>query len=167
VLTSNGEFKASKVVFATNAYASHLLPSLKGLIVPTRGQVISTVPMREVFPFSFSVDDGEYMMQRKCDGRIVLGGFRRSVEGIRCRNCSVFSFLGEEKNIEDDSVCNPKIHENLVQFLGDLGVSPDKVEYEWTGIMGFSVDGYPIVGEFEKNAYIGMFAFCSAALVLC
>ena len=37
VMTSRGSVKASKVVFATNAYSQALLPEMKDLIVPTRG----------------------------------------------------------------------------------------------------------------------------------
>jgi hypothetical protein len=66
-------------------------------------------------------------------------------------------FKGEEKNISDDSVCHPKIHEQLLKFLKiNFGISKDQIEYQWTGIMGFTVDQYPLVGEFQKNAYIGM-----------
>lgn len=59
-----------------------MIPSLRDIIVPTRGQVIATRPLPIIFPFSFTIDDGEYMIQRKNDDRIVFGGFRRAVEGV-------------------------------------------------------------------------------------
>jgi len=141
--TSNGIISANRIVFATNAYVSALIPSLQEIISPTRGQVIATKPLPLLFPFSFSIDDGEYMIQRKNDGRIIFGGFRMSVKG-------------EEKNITDDSCYNPIVHNNILYFLEKFYSSKENlINYEWTGIMGFSVDGYPIVGEFEDNLYIG------------
>lgn len=44
VVTNRGSISCSRVVHATNAYASHLLPFLAGPdgIIPTRGQVMAT-----------------------------------------------------------------------------------------------------------------------------
>lgn len=39
VNTSRGSITAGKVVHATNAYASALLPELKGMITPTKGEL--------------------------------------------------------------------------------------------------------------------------------
>jgi len=44
VVTNRGSITCSRIVHATNAYASHLLPFLAGPegIIPTRGQVMAT-----------------------------------------------------------------------------------------------------------------------------
>lgn len=44
VVTNRGSITCARVVHATNAYASHLLPFLAGPegIIPTRGQVMAT-----------------------------------------------------------------------------------------------------------------------------
>lgn len=67
---------------------------------------------------------------------------------------------GAERNVMDDSVYNPLIHEKIIQFFETKFQQPRKnlIEYEWTGIMGFSVDGYPLVGEFQRDLFIGIFA---------
>ncbi|KAG1738549.1 FAD dependent oxidoreductase-domain-containing protein [Suillus lakei] len=42
ISTPRGTISCSRVIHATNGYASHLLPFLAGHIVPTRGQVMAT-----------------------------------------------------------------------------------------------------------------------------
>ena len=44
VKTPRGSIVASKVILATNAYTSHLLPKFADLIVPVRGQMSALVP---------------------------------------------------------------------------------------------------------------------------
>jgi glycine/D-amino acid oxidase-like deaminating enzyme len=39
VNTSRGSITATKVIHATNAYASALLPEMKGMITPTKGEL--------------------------------------------------------------------------------------------------------------------------------
>lgn len=46
VMTERGSVKAAKVVFATNAYTSTLLPEFTDKIVPTRGQCSVVVPTK-------------------------------------------------------------------------------------------------------------------------
>lgn len=46
VETERGSVKAAKVVFATNAYTSTLLPEFTNKIVPTRGQCSAVVPTK-------------------------------------------------------------------------------------------------------------------------
>ena len=85
-----------------------------------------------------------YAMQRP-DGRIVLGG---------CRNITPTM----EVNNDDDSVGSmvPEVSAALRSFLRKF---PDlanvKVESEWVGIMGFSIDRRPLIGQLaRKNEYI-------------
>ena len=40
VETNRGSVKAHHIVYATNAYTSHLIPQLKGIIKPVRGQIL-------------------------------------------------------------------------------------------------------------------------------
>jgi hypothetical protein len=65
------------VVYATNAYTPSLLPSLEGIITPVRGQVLATSPSSLQLPFSLCINDGfEYVIQRREDDRVILGGMR-------------------------------------------------------------------------------------------
>ncbi|MBD1999308.1 FAD-binding oxidoreductase [Leptolyngbya sp. FACHB-541] len=136
VHTPRGEIRAKFVVHATNAYARHLRPVLRDLIVPVRGQVIVTAPVPPLWNFDWITNHGyEYCLQRP-DGRIVLGG-------MRWRSPS------HEWNIEDDSQVEPSVSAGLRAFLPDHfeALRNVQVQGEWTGIMGFSPDDNPLVGE--------------------
>jgi glycine/D-amino acid oxidase-like deaminating enzyme len=136
IRTPRGEIGAKFVVHATNAYVRHLRPVLKDLIIPVRGQVIVTEPVPLLWDFDGITNHGyEYCLQRP-DGRIVLGG-------MRWRSPS------HEWNIEDDNQIEPAVSAGLRAFLPDHfeALRNVQVQGEWTGIMGFSPDDNPLVGE--------------------
>ncbi|KAJ4468796.1 FAD dependent oxidoreductase [Lentinula aciculospora] len=166
--TTRGSISCSYIVHATNAYASHLLPHLRGPsgIVPTRGQVVTVRASVPVEKFrgrpSWDANDGfEYWFPRPVTSThehplVVLGG-GREVE-------SRF-----EHGEIDDSRCNEVVGKILREFLP--GLFPGKFEarkqpeMEWTGIMGFTesmdpfvgpVDGYD-VSSIEHSNYKGQF----------
>ncbi len=135
VVTNRGTILADQVVHATNAWASHLLPFLKDIIRPVRGQVLVTKPVQPLWDFCFSTNfDYEYWMQRP-DGRIVLGGMRWKSPTM-------------EENIDDDSEINLSISVGLRNFLPEHfpALKNVSIEHEWTGIMGFSLDANPLIG---------------------
>ncbi len=135
VRTDRGEVAAARVVHATNAWASRLLPALEGLVVPVRGQVVVTEPVAALWPFGLSTNHGfEYWMQRP-DGRIVLGGMRWLTET-------------QEAGTADDTVVEPTVSAGLRAFLPRHfpALAGVRVEHEWTGIMGFTPDRAPLVG---------------------
>jgi glycine/D-amino acid oxidase-like deaminating enzyme len=134
--TNRGTIQADQVVHATNAWASHLLPFLNDIIKPIRGQVLVTEPVQPMWDFCFSTNfDYEYCIQRP-DRRIVLGG-------MRWRSPTM------EENIDDDSEVNPFVSRGLRSFLPSHfpALQTIQIEQEWTGIMGFSPDGNPLIGS--------------------
>lgn len=147
VHTTRGQVAARHVVLATNAYTSHLLPRMTGLIVPVRGQVCALVPPRDavLLPHSYAWVAGgadDYLIQRQDDGALILGGERLAVPG------------GQEGLSRDDQV-DPVIGRNLRRALastlklrpGSAAEAPElDATYEWTGIMGYSRDRHPWVG---------------------
>jgi len=84
--TDRGIVETSKVVLATNAYTSHLLPSMADLIVPCRGQMSALLPgkafsgsSRTKTSFAFigpKMDD--YLIQRpdESSAHLMFGGGR-------------------------------------------------------------------------------------------
>ncbi|KAK4702322.1 hypothetical protein P7C70_g3905, partial [Phenoliferia sp. Uapishka_3] len=136
VKTSRGNISAHRIVHATNAYASHLLPSLASgphCIVPTRGQVIAVTPSPSSNPrwtSAFSASESfEYFFQRKNGGPVILGGGR--------------AFAGPrfEYGIVDDGKVSKVVGGALREYLGDqfpkwFGEEEGKFGMEWTGIMG-------------------------------
>jgi glycine/D-amino acid oxidase-like deaminating enzyme len=123
------------VVHATNAWAPELLPALREVVQPVRGQVIVTAPAPPLWPFGLSTNHGyEYWMQRP-DGRIVLGGLR-------------WHTPTREEGTRDDTVVEPQVSAALHAFLPRRfpALAGIAVEHEWTGIMGFTPDRNPLVG---------------------
>lgn len=98
--TSRGTVAAKKVVFATNAYTSSLVPQYQGKIVPVRGTCCriaippgSQVPrLTNTYTLRLNAWDYDYLIPRG-DGSIVVGGARST-------------FIHDEKNwynVSDDS----------------------------------------------------------------
>ncbi|KAF9068891.1 FAD dependent oxidoreductase [Rhodocollybia butyracea] len=152
--TPRGSISCSYVVHATNAYASHLLPNLRGPsgIVPTRGQVVAVraaVSLNELGgKSSWDANDGlEYWFPRPVSSAaecplIILGGGREAEPRF------------EDDEI-DDSKCNEAVGKVLRDFLPELFPGKYKEgrepEMDWTGIMGFTFTKDPFVGPVSAS----------------
>ncbi|KAK9893691.1 FAD dependent oxidoreductase [Cystobasidium minutum MCA 4210] len=154
VRTSRGSVRTRGVVHATNAYASHLLPSLLKTsrpVVPCRAQVMAIRPKdsKKFWDTGFSYNEGfEYFFQRpdrKANGQaavpyIILGGGRSVAPAPH------------ELGVADDSELNPTVSAYLKSFLPthfpSLSATEEKqeIDFHWTGIMGFTPSRNPIVG---------------------
>jgi gamma-glutamylputrescine oxidase len=76
--TNQGTLRAGSLVVAVNAWSSTLIPELKDVITPVRGQVLAYAPTKPVFACGVGAgltSTGEYW-QQTLDGSIVLGGCR-------------------------------------------------------------------------------------------
>ncbi|KAK4164592.1 FAD dependent oxidoreductase [Cladorrhinum sp. PSN259] len=176
------EIKAKRVVLATNGYTAALLPSkFQGVIVPLRGQVTAQRPGSKMpkegldTTYSFIYDGGyEYMVTRqkgvgaRYEGDVIMGG--GLVRGEKSEGGMM------EFGITDDSRLNEGVSEYLrdtaVRYFGGENWGEDdgggRVRQEWTGIMGFSPDGFPLVGEVpgEKGLWVSA-SFQGHGMVLC
>ena len=155
LVTPRGSIKARKLVLATNGYSARLWPPLQGVIVPLRGQVTvqragDAMPQDGLATtYSFIHPSGyDYMISRPPDaddaGDIVIGGGLK-----RAKQQGLYEY-GDC----DDTTLNPVISEYLgdclPRFFGPNWGNDSKtgrVRDEWTGIMGYSADGLPLVGE--------------------
>ncbi|KAK2465036.1 hypothetical protein APHAL10511_003112 [Amanita phalloides] len=153
--TSRGTIDCTTVLHATNGYASHLLPHLSEPIIPTRGQIIAaevTTPSTQSVSLpregSWATSGDEYWFPRPnstaTSTTIILGGGRRLSPD-------------HEQNEINDGVLNPLIGGMLRTFLPRTfsGIEMEvKVMMEWTGIMGFTTTGHPLVGQVAEGQYI-------------
>jgi hypothetical protein len=79
--TARGTTKAKKVIYATNAYTSAVLPQYAGIIVPYRGQNSILVPLEKAHQPHLTYTrnlfhtpaNADYLVPRP-DGNIILGG---------------------------------------------------------------------------------------------
>ncbi|KAI8892982.1 FAD dependent oxidoreductase [Globomyces pollinis-pini] len=145
VHTDNQSISTKKVIYCTNGFTDDLLPEAK--ITPIKNQVIVTKPLKNIpFDFAITANSGyEYMSPRE-DGRIVMGGLR---------------FLATNADVgnADDASLSPKISNALATYLQSQFPeisSQVEIEEEWSGIMGWSQDRLPYVGELpdRQNEYI-------------
>jgi gamma-glutamylputrescine oxidase len=138
-LTSpQGNFKAKKVIMATNAFAKQLYPNLK--VVPGRGQVLVTklIP-RLKLKGTYHFNDGYYYF-RNVDGRVLFGGGRN------------IDFTAEET---PDFGHTDAVKQKLTNYLHNV-ILPGQnaeIDYWWSGIMGFGEELSPIVKQVEPNIF--------------
>ncbi|KAF1970690.1 FAD dependent oxidoreductase [Bimuria novae-zelandiae CBS 107.79] len=156
--TPRGKITAPTVILATNAYTAALLPNFADLIVPCRGQMSALFPPKNstLLPHSYGMvaalgqpaNNDDYLIQRPYSGvpnpaaHYMFGGGR---------GMGHLATIGAS----DDSVSDPDsaayLRRALLQVMkldGDTeGLTELKAAKEWTGIMGFSRDDHPWVGQ--------------------
>ncbi|EDP50890.1 hypothetical protein KXX16_001335 [Aspergillus fumigatus] len=154
--TPRGIIRARHVVHCTNAHVAHLVPGMKGLICPVRGQMSAQHPGVKFrtqgveHSWLFNYDRGfDYLTQLPPSpsdaGEMMMfgGGFSQS-EG------SGISDLGVSTDSELSLYADIHLSGALSAVFGheNWGAVPVRaVEQMWTGIMGFSADGFPWVGR--------------------
>lgn len=150
VHTDRGQILARDVVLATNAYTSHLLPAFTNIITPVRGQVASLVspdaeapiPILEHSHVWSIQEDGDpkesenYLVHRE-SGELILGGER---------NTTVEAGWATSDDGIVDPVVSRRLHTALRKQLTGFPESLPST-HEWTGIMGYSADNHPWVGQ--------------------
>jgi glycine/D-amino acid oxidase-like deaminating enzyme len=133
--------KAKQVILCTNAFARELMPELD--VVPGRGQVIVTKPIDEL-PFKgvFHFDEGYYYF-RNVGNRVLFGGGRN------------LDFEGEQTT---EFAPNQRILTKLEDLLRDM-ILPGRefeIEMQWSGIMAFGPERYPIVKRITPGLVAGV-----------
>jgi sarcosine oxidase subunit beta len=139
VVVDNEPILAGEVVLATNAWTPQLLPELPtGALVPARGQILVTQPLPPLLACPFGTNfDKEYGRQTP-GGQIVCGGYRR---------LDVDEGLGSYR----EEVTLPVLS-GIARCLTNLFPvlrGKARVVRAWSGIMGFTADGLPLIGRYE------------------
>ncbi|KAF5548752.1 FAD dependent oxidoreductase superfamily [Fusarium napiforme] len=156
VRTSRGSIRAKHVIHCTNGYSSHLIPGLVGNLYPLRG-TMSTQKLGPNFPraghnmswsqVSLGTYDAKtghihlglyYAQQNAKTGIMFLGGESQSLGGL---------LTSDDSNVADDArqtltSAAPKIWKDA---------APAEALNVWSGIMGFTADGMPIVGKLPQK----------------
>lgn len=174
--TPRGSIRAERVILATNGYTGYLYPPVRGIIVPLRGTVAAQRPGSGLpkeglgTTYSFIYGNGyEYMIFRPAGstfaGDLVIGGCSTKApeEGLY------------EWGTTDDSTMDPGIgqyvRDSAAEYFGSQWGEdhPDgRIRKQWTGIMGYSSQGFPLVGlvPHEKDLWIAA-SFQGSGMVLC
>jgi glycine/D-amino acid oxidase-like deaminating enzyme len=154
--TPRGPVRAAKVIHATNGYAGHLLPRLRGKVYPLRGTMSTQQApagfgqhgRQRAWSFIHSGDfDAEtqvfetglyYSNQNPNSNDIFIGGERAPIK---------------EMFVADDTVMTEAAKENISNVLpryfdkGWADGRPPEVRQAWSGILGFTGDRLPFVGS--------------------
>jgi gamma-glutamylputrescine oxidase len=140
VRTNKKRIKTDAVVLCTNAWSEQLFPWFKDKVSPTRGQIIVTEPVGHFLQPSYCSFVLDYFRQL-VDGRVLIGGFRN---------------VDVEREVGFSDEVNPIIHDKLEGFLNEHfpTLRGARIDYRWSGVMGFSADGYPLVGSLSEDPRI-------------
>ncbi|KAI1078920.1 DAO-domain-containing protein [Whalleya microplaca] len=160
VKSDRGDIECSRVVHATNAYSAAVEPSLRGLIYPTPHMCNKVVPPAifagsKALKNSYGVllpDGALFSINPRCttDGIVMFGG---SNPGQLKFN----EWLAEHpERCTDDGMSEIKVVTDAVkefadkEFEGWVDAVPGAgqlYDYSWSGIIGRSPDGVPLIGE--------------------
>jgi gamma-glutamylputrescine oxidase len=132
------DFSTHEVLFSTNAFTHSLLPELT--VTTARGQVIVTSPIPGLATKgTFHYDEGFYYW-RNLENRILIGGARNAAF---------------EEETTTDLSGSTTVKNALERFLQEH-LQPSyqyTIEYHWSGIMGFTDDKKPFVGQVKENVF--------------
>ena len=139
--TSQGVFEASKVIVATNAWTSELIPGVD--ITPGRGQIILVKPSEKIIYKGVYHAKKGYMYFRNLNGNLLLGGGRNL-------------FLQEETSLKMCTTSNVQAY--LESYIKEVLIPNQEftVLNRWSGIMAFSKSGdkSPLLYWEEPNLLI-------------
>lgn len=174
--TPRGRIMSQKVILATNGYTAYLHPAFQSIIVPLRGHMTAQIPGTALpkdglqTTYSFIYDNGyEYMVPRPRDSRlagdIMIGG------GLTMAPDEGLYEFGNTDDTATEPVIVDYLRQSTKRYFGqNWGEDrPDRrLRAAWSGIMGYSADGFPFVGQVpgERGLYIAA-SFQGLGMVLC
>jgi gamma-glutamylputrescine oxidase len=141
IRTNKTNIHAQMVVMATNGYSNLMNSYFSDKIFPTRGQILATEPvplfMEAPCYANFVLD---YFRQLPT-GEMIIGGFRQLQKDV-------------EKGYSDETsdVIQTALEKFLIEHIPP--VRKAKITHRWSGIMGFSVDGQPLIGALPQDQQI-------------
>ena len=172
VHTTRGMIASKRVILTTNGYTSHLAPSFSDLIVPVRGEMSSLMPPKSMRPASTNqplnhsyvfighgkqnINQDDYLVQRpfalvsgtaSTGGELMFGGGRSYASNAGLG-------VSDDSSVDDPAAAYLRRELNVVL---DLQNKDHELEatYEWSGIMGYSRDNSPWVGELKDELGLG------------
>ncbi len=133
--TPEGELTAAQVVVAADGALPALVPGLAARVRPRRLHMVATAahPRRVLDRPVYSRQGLDYVQQEP-GGRLLAGGF---------------SDLDAAASYTDREEGDPRVWERIERWLReDLGV-PEPATHRWVGVVGYSEERLPCVGELD------------------
>ncbi|CAG8066615.1 unnamed protein product [Penicillium salamii] len=172
VRSPRGEIRAKNVVHATNAYASSILSEYKNAITPVRGICshiesplgAETPHLINTYGIRFDRVNNDYLIPR-ADGSIIVGGARQAFWKQKDRWFD---------NVKDDGIIEETeayFRDYMQRHFRGWEKSKMKTKKIWSGILGYSSDFMPHVGEVpgKNGQYIiaGFTGYGMPKILLC
>ncbi|MFB6231805.1 MAG: NAD(P)/FAD-dependent oxidoreductase [Salinibacter sp.] len=128
-------FGARRVVLALGASLPSLVPSLSDTVRPVRAQMLATAPTDTThIPVPVYSHHGGFYTRQLGDGRVLVGGGRH-----------------QHKEAEETSTeaVTPAVQASIERYLHRHfpWTQSLSIQQRWSGTMGFSPDGRPVVGR--------------------
>ncbi len=158
VHTPKGRIKTQAILLGINAYTPQLDTRFEKRIIPHRGQIFTTAPISQrLFNGVFYANDGWDFWRQLHDGpddggRILFGGGRnhhiraeRGFHFLKRKGKAIRTYRGyKERPTRAVQNSNDISFNRTFPHLADLDRS-----HRWGGVMGFSYDSSPFIGETE------------------
>lgn len=138
VNTAYGHIMTEQLIFCTNGFTEQLTDAA---ISPARGQILLTSPIPGLpLNGTFHFDEGYYYW-RNLNDRILIGGARNE------------DIIGEMTSKLETT---EKITNALKSFIEKYIIIPTqlKIDYQWSGIMGFTETKEPLLVEKEPGIWV-------------
>lgn len=146
VKTENGSILAKDIIIGTNGYTTEINRKLARSIIPIGSYIIATEPLPEqvanrLIPNNRMFSDSKkflYYFRLTPDRRILFGG-RVSFNGV-----------------ENEELYHT-LRENMLQVFPELEAY--QVDYRWGGMVGFTKDQFPHIGQLEDGTHFA-YGYC-------
>jgi gamma-glutamylputrescine oxidase len=130
--TGAGSVRARHVVVAADGALPALVPEYAGRVRARRLHMVATEPLPPAFEQLVYARWGYEYLQQRPDGRILAGGFS-DVDG--------------DGSYTDSDAGSPEIWERVERYLREDVGADGGVSHRWAGVVGYSDDSLPYVGE--------------------
>lgn len=156
--TPRGVVRAKHVIYCTEAHTAHILPKLRGIIVPRRGQVMVQSPGADfedhhgLRSWSFYLDEGLFYLHQNPETRdiIIGGGELGGFDGAK----NVYGVSSD-----DAESLHAKTHlSGALRIIfgeegwGEVPSGRKSIKASWSGIMANSLDLMPFIGPLPQEA---------------
>ena len=136
LVTDAGSVRAKHVVVAADGALPALVPEFAGRVRARRLHMVATEPLPPTLETMVYARWGYEYLQQRPDGRILMGGF---------------SDVDADDSYTDSDAGSPMIWERVERYLReDLGTNGG-VSHRWAGVVGYSDDSLPYVGEVPRR----------------
>ncbi|MAY76024.1 MAG: hypothetical protein CMJ31_15170 [Phycisphaerae bacterium] len=137
--TSRGWVRADRVMVCANAWTSALVPRLRGMIEPKRGQMIQVAAAGAALHDAYYANRGNEYFRQVAPGKFIFGGWRRAEPAGEAGLTD-----GVRAEVQD------RLFELARRILGD-GASRGG---GWGGAMAFTANHLPIVGPMNAHGRV-------------